>query len=57
MKLGSVTKPDKRNIATPKQIKDDIMSENCDVMFFSQFLANLQTSGSLTPDTWSIKPF
>ena len=57
MKLGSVTKPDKRNTATPKQIKDDIMSENCDVMFFSQFLANLQTSGSLTPDTWSIKPF
>ena len=57
MKLGSVTKPDKRNTATPKQIKDDIMSENCDVMFFSRFLANLQTSGSRTPDTWSIKHF
>ena len=57
MKLGSVTKPDKRNTATPKQLKDDIMSENCDVMFFSRFLADLQTSGSRTPDTWSIKHF
>ena len=41
MKLGSVTKLDKRNKTTSKKIDDDIMSENCDVIFiffiFGQF--------------------
>ena len=55
MKLGPVTRPDKRNTATLKQIKDDIMSANCNVNVFPQFLANLQPSGSRTPDILSIK--
>ena len=32
MKLGPVTKLDKRNKATLKKIDDDVMSENCDVI-------------------------
>ena len=31
MKLGPVTKLDKRNKATSKKIDDSVMSENCDV--------------------------
>ena len=29
MKLGPVTKPDKRNTATSKKLEDDVMSANC----------------------------
>ena len=32
MKLGPVTKPDKKNKKTSKQIDDDVMSENCDLI-------------------------
>ena len=32
MKLGPVTKLDKRNKTTTKQFDDDIMSANCDVI-------------------------
>ena len=32
MKFGPVTKLDKRNKAPLKQIHDDVMSENCDVI-------------------------
>ena len=32
MKLGPVTKLDKRNKTTSKKFDDDIMSENCDVI-------------------------
>ena len=32
MKLGPVTKLDKRNKATSKKIDLDVMSENCDVI-------------------------
>ena len=32
MKLGPVTKLDKRNKTTSKKIDDDVMSENCDVI-------------------------
>ena len=32
MKLGTVTKPDKRNKTTSKKFDDDVMSENCDVI-------------------------
>ena len=35
MKLGPVTKLDKRNTATSKKIDDDVMSANCDVNVFS----------------------
>ena len=41
MKLEPVTKLDKRNKTTSKKIDNDIMSENCDVIFifwsFGQF--------------------
>ena len=41
MKLGPVTKLDKRNKITSKKIDVDIMSENCDVIvifrIFGQF--------------------
>ena len=32
MKLGPVTKRDKRNKTTSKQFDDDIMSKNCDII-------------------------
>ena len=41
MKLGPVTKLDKRNKTTSKKFDDDVMSENCDVIvifpIYSQF--------------------
>ena len=41
MKLGPVTKLDKRNKTTSKKIDDDVISENCDVIvifrIFGQF--------------------
>ena len=33
MKLGSVTKLDKRNTYRPKKVEDDVMSANYDVFF------------------------
>ena len=33
MKLGPVTKPDKRNKATSKKFDVEVMSKNCDVIF------------------------
>ena len=33
MKLGPVTKLDKRNKTTSKTLDNDVMSENCDVIF------------------------
>ena len=32
MKLGPITKIDKRNKTTSKKFNDDVMSENCDVI-------------------------
>ena len=41
MKLGLVTKSDKRNKTTSKNVDDDVMSENCDAivifLIFSPF--------------------
>ena len=34
MKLGPVTKFDKRNTRTSKKYDDDVMSSNCDVIVF-----------------------
>ena len=34
MKLGPVTRLDKRNTATSKKFKGDVMSTNYDVIFF-----------------------
>ena len=36
MKLGPVTKLDKRNKTTSKKIDVDVMSENCDVIVIFQ---------------------
>ena len=51
MKLGPVTKLDKRNKTTSKKFDDDVMLENCDVIVIFQFMANLEQSGSWIPDT------
>ena len=55
MKLGPVTKLDKRNTATSKKIDDDVMSKNGEVIVFFRFMANLQSCGSRIPDAWSKK--
>ena len=43
MKLGPVTKIDKRNKVTSKKIDDDVISDNCDVIvifpIYGQFRA------------------
>ena len=49
MKLGPVTKLDKKNNTTSKTFGDDAMSENCDVIPIFQFMANLEQSGSRIP--------
>ena len=36
MKLGPVTKVDKRNKTTSKKFDDDVLSENCDVIVIFQ---------------------
>ena len=55
MKLGPVTKLNKRNIRMSKKIDDDAMSENFDVIVIFQFLANLEQSGGWNSDTESAK--
>ena len=54
MKLGPVTKVDKRIMATSKMSDDDVTSANCDVIVFP-IKANLQPAASRVPDAWSIK--
>ena len=50
MKLGPVTKLDRKN-KTASKIDDDVMSLNCDVIVtFFQFMANLEQFGSRIPD-------
>ena len=55
MKLGPVTKIDKRNETTSKKFDDDVKSENCDVIVIFGFLANLEQSAGRIPDTESAK--
>ena len=55
MKLGPVTKLDKKNNTTSKTFGDDAMSENCDVIPIFQFMANLEQSGSRIPVAQSVK--
>ena len=54
MKLGPVTKPDKRNETASKKkkkkIDDDTMSEIVTSLSFFQFMANPEQSGSPIPD-------
>ena len=55
MKLGVVTKLDKRNKTTSKKFDFDVMLENCDVIVIYGFFAYLEQSGSRIPDTESAK--
>ena len=55
IKFGVVTKLDKRNTSTSKNIDDDVMLVNCDVIAFFYFTANLKPSGSRIPNSGSIK--
>ena len=55
MIFGPVAKPDKRNKTTSKTFDVDVMSKNYDVIVISQFLANLEQSGSRISDTESTK--
>ena len=41
MKLGPVTKLDKRNMITLKKFDDDVISANCDVIVFFQFYGKI----------------
>ena len=50
MKLGPVTKLDKRNKASEK-FDVEVMSGNCDIIVISWFLANLEQFGGWILDT------
>ena len=53
MKLGPVTKLDKRNTATSRKLDDDVLPANNDVIVTFKNMANLEQSGSQTSDSWS----
>ena len=56
MKFRTVTKLDKKNTATLKNIDDDVISANCDnIVILHIFMTNLEPSRSRIPDAWSIK--
>ena len=55
MNLAPVTKIDKRNTAASKIFDDDVMSINCDILLFFQFMVNLEQTGSQIPDVCSVK--
>ena len=55
MKLGSVTKLDKRKDTRSKKIGDDFMPEIVTSLSFFQFMANMQQSGSRVPDAYPVK--
>ena len=48
MKLGPVTKPEKRNNKTLDKFNDDVMSVNCDAIVIFRFMAILEQSGFWT---------
>ena len=55
MKLGPVTKLDKRNKPTSKKVDVDVMSGSCDVIVIFWIFANLEQSGGRIPDAESAK--
>ena len=56
MKLGAVTKLDRRNASIPKKFNDDVMSASYGVIFFrKKFMEKLQPSGGRIWDACSIK--
>ena len=50
MKLGPVTKRNKRNKARSKTFDDDVMSANCDAIVIFPICDHLEQSGSWIPD-------
>ena len=55
MKLGPVTKFDKRNKITSKKFDDDLMSKIVTSLLFFQFTGNMEQSISQIPDASSVK--
>ena len=55
MKLGPVTKRDKKNKTTSKNFDDHVMSRNCDVIVIFLFLANLEQPAGRISDRESVK--
>ena len=53
MKLGPVTKLERRNTATSKKIDNDVLQAINDVIVVFRFMANLKKSGCRIPDAWS----
>ena len=57
MKLGPVTKLDKRNTTTSQKIDDDAKSENCDVIVIFPIYGLFGAIRSQIPETWSVKRY
>ena len=55
MKLGPVTKLDKRNTATSKKVDDDFMSAICDVIVIFLFYVQFVAIRKPILGTWSVK--
>ena len=55
MKLGPVTKIDKRNKTNSKKIYDNVMSENCDLIAILPIYGQLEQFECRIPDIESIK--
>ena len=55
MKLGPVTKIDKRNTATSNKFDDDVISVNFNVIVILTIMVNLEQSGIRSPGAWSVK--
>ena len=55
MKLGPVTKLDKKNMATSKKFDDDVLLANYVVIVIFQIMAILEQIRSRISDAWSLK--
>ena len=55
MKLGPVTKRQKRNKTTSKKFDDDVMLENCDVIVIFPIYGQFGESGSRILREYSVK--
>ena len=55
MKLRPVTKFDRENMSTSKNMTMTLFQQIVTSLPFFQFMANLQSCGSRIPDGWSIK--
>ena len=54
MKLGPVTKHNKKKHGNIIKNDDDVMSANCDVLSLFRFMVNLEQFGTWIPDAWSV---